>query len=373
MKVRFNAFHSVLTTTAILFAMSTYSFADGVRTQKSVAIEGVRDYLWTWPEFRIENLMHFFQGDDFSFFKKMHSEKPESSPFRVFGAQQAKRKPSQGWSLAFQNDAASFETMIRRDYGLCAGFTSTHRSFNMLAFFDSKNAYGQIVPDRKTDEDAWLSFMKERVDGIMDHRMQVIPGFKDLQQFSSDPMIAQYLKEKMIEEWKRVSVTLGQGYFQGLRGAHQSMSASEKASLRNELREKLDLGFNPIVYLQEGKKEGEKYWIHVLQVTEVSEPKADGSFFLTVWDVNHSDAKDAKKKVQFDAARGEIYFEDFTLTKVTPLLWDDLEIADMIKKNLNFCADHPGLCTEGLAKFAPPKPSLPKVPKACKDLLVAQE
>ena len=332
-----------------------------------------------------DNLSEMAGMGDMPFLLNKAETDPKHSPFRIFNFAQDRRLAYKPWSLSFENhgdDGQLFKDLVQEDFGLCAGVTYLTRRMNMLAIYDMDNAEKQIIPNRQVDPEGWLTFMKEKIDDIVDLKMAIIPGYKDLKSFSTDPEIKQYMKEKVIQIWKEVNVNLVQGTLQGLGTSNKpNMSPEEMEEFYDKVKERLDAGYNPIMYMaqntdnynaendaeilaemkylaeEEGKNpdevvyKGEKKsfftkdrWIHTVQISGIGPKNADGSYSVQIWDVNYPNAE--ARKTFTIKSNGIATYTGMKLTSFHVLKWDDLEVARMIETNLKFCINHPKLCTQ---------------------------
>lgn len=345
---------------ALVFTTLTVAAVAGpIPTQTQVMKNGALKYFTRLPKNAMKNLLELMNMGTFALLEHeydLHVAQPnvKKNPFRIFGSTASRRKVDPASMYPFVNSAGSFKDTLKVEFGLCAGFSTTIRKFQMLAFFDPTNIEKQDVPNRQTRPKEWLKFMQKKIDSVMDRRMTVIPGFANLNEFASDPEIAAYIKEQIVLHWEMTNVSILQGVVQGLAGVRHKMTPQEMERLHETLSKRLKMGFNPIVYLHQYNDSltSRDQWIHVLQVVDISPRKNDGSFEATLWDINYKTPETATKKLVFNPnARDEdddkiLYDDMLALGNVIPLRWDDLEIADMVEKNLDFCLKRPGFCTE---------------------------
>lgn len=347
-----------LTLILSLVSAPTARAEDPVPTQTQVAKDGAWKYFKNLPRHGWDNFLALIGMDDYQLLRHEHMNRPESSAFRMFKANSVRRQGGLEHTYPFANSKAEFKNLLKVEFGLCAGFTVSLRKFQMLAYFDKNNTERQSVPNATTNPDAWFEFMKEKIDDVMDRKMVVIPGFANIREFSSHPKIAEYIKKQIIHQWQLTNVNVLQGVFQGMGGTQRRITFDQSKKLHADLSERLKMGFNPIVYL--AKKSDTLFsttqWIHVLQVTGVSPMTSDGNFQVRVLDINHVEPAMANRTVYFKS--GKPFYEAYDgqaaeegvdateLSNVIPLKWDDLEITDMVKQNLEFCIDRPGFCTQ---------------------------
>lgn len=313
-----------------LFSKENYN---GVISQTELVHEGVREYFPNLIDNIRENMAHLTGMSDFDLYQNLHREAPESSAFRLFKEHSIRNKPQKEWSFPFYNSGRNFSDIFSMEFGLCSGMTSTLRKFNMLADFDPKMT--RAVPNKQTQPKKWLKYYTDKIDQIIDYKMTTIEGFENLYTFASEPQIQKYIRQNVLEKWKENNVNLIQGALDGFMSVNQSMSKSDLIDLNTELAQRIEYGYNPIVYLSQPAETlfSTKQWIHVVMVTEVTAPKKDGSYTIHIWDSNYP-AESAQRTIEV-SAKQEILLEDTNLNMIKLLRWDDLEIERMLNENLS--------------------------------------
>ncbi len=98
--------------------------------------------------------------------------------------------PSKANQMAIINSDEEFDSLTDRKIGVCWGVAGVLRKFLMLASFAPDEAYES------------RSFYLKSIDQIVNGYPIRIPGFKNLEDFSSDPVLEKYIKHKMLELWK---------------------------------------------------------------------------------------------------------------------------------------------------------------------------
>jgi hypothetical protein len=110
------------------------------------------------------------------------------------------------------------------------------------------------------------------------------------------------------------------------------------------------MGYSPVLYLSKlnDKIYSKDQWIHVLQVVGLSKKdySRNGAYKIYVWDINFIGPSRATRVIEMNE-NYEFTLGSTTIDNLVPLVWDDLEVARMIKKNMSFCSKRPGLCTTG--------------------------
>lgn len=314
-----------------------------VPTQTDIVKRGAKAYFPRLGSNLVDNIMSISGLGDFKFYEKIQSENPEKSPFRVFNANNFKRKPQKEWSFAFYNTGFDLKDVVKNEFGFCAGFSTALRKFNMLTYFDPTNTEGQNVPSRESNPTAWFNFYKTKIDAVMANQMVVIPNFDHLYELSSDPEIGLYMKQMVVRQWELTNVNLLQGIGDGFLAVTKKMNSQDLNKTYDYLKKRLSYGYNPIVYLAKhdddltnsktAKKvdakwynlkqqleklritinEMSKQWIHVLMITELSDRASDGSFTFKVWDINEKASEGAMKKVTVDGTGNISLNYDYTI------------------------------------------------------------
>lgn len=303
-----------------------------VKTQTQLIEDGIKDYFPNLVDNIKENLAHLTGMSDFDFFQHLHRQNPQESIFRIFKKNSRTNKPQQEWSFSFYNNDRSFSDILSMEFGLCSGLTSTLRKFNMLSTFEP-TASGSI-PDRQKYPKRWLKYYTDKIDQIIDYKMTTIDGFENLYTFSSDPEIQKYIRLEVLEKWKENNVNIVQGSVDGFLSVNQTMDKKDLRDLHTELSQRLEYGYNPIVYLSKPAETlfSKNQWIHVVMVTGVSAPRRDGSYLIEIWDSNYP-AQSAQRTIII-TSHNKIKMGDTELNMIKSLRWDDLEIERMIKANL---------------------------------------
>lgn len=236
-----------------------------------------------------------------------------TSSFRAFQQKDLHRIPLHENSFPFVNSSKDIENLAIRNFGFCLGFTVVLRKFNMLATFR---------PDLPSLD---LISYREAIDAIANNKPQIIPGFANLHEFSSDEEIGSYIKKHIIDQWALKNVTLdGIGVFTTTLNQFNKRKAR---LLYRKLQKALSRGYNPIIYvsgshsneerilskvvaeyckikpndcdamkeeIEQMKKEQGFFkktfshmgQIHVIQAYELSPLDAEGNYQIKAWDIN---------------------------------------------------------------------------------------
>jgi hypothetical protein len=195
---------------------------------------------------------------------------------------QAGRYPHPEYTFPFENWDEDFEGIVEREFGVCSGFATLQRNFNLLMHFDPSNGHGAKVP-RRSDRQAYYDYYFRLIDRVVRLRPVIIPGFKNLAHFMRDPEIQRYTKQRIVDAWAKNNATL-QGIEQ-LINHRKQLPQSRWARLHQELSARLNAGYNPLIYASFPATESSPKNIHVIQVMGIGEldPKTS-AFDLFIWD-----------------------------------------------------------------------------------------
>lgn len=335
-----------------------------IPSQDQVIKHGALRYFYTLPVNGWEGLKHLMGMGSFDLMMHQHLTSKNRSPFRMFNSTRHRRIPQLQWSLKIKNSEEDFKNVMKLQYGVCAGLTVVTRKLQMLAHFDPQNRMKQKVPSPNNTNE-WFQFMKQKIDDVITHnKMTIFPQFSNTLQLTSHPTLLNYFKGHIIRQWELTNINFLQGIFQGYLGSLSPMSYSVTLQNLEKIKATLKLGINPLVFLPalDTKLFSTKKWIHVVQVVKIK--RNLNAHTLTIWDPNVEDPSKSTTVNIFD--HGQTYFGDTLLSGIYPLIWDNLEIADMIEKNLNFCINRPGFCTTNSPQHTSPYQLSPDVPEYIK-------
>ena len=204
----------------------------------------------------------------------------------------------------FLNDDESYKGIIKKDLGICRGYSSLRRKFRIVGFFDPLNESNHEIPDKK-DSKKFTKFYKKLVKRIRKGLPTVIPGYKNLFEMSSDPLLARMLKLEVFREWRKKNFTKGTGTGDMLAGSLKKTSYEELLELRDRVANFSKLGHNTIMWLTVAKST----WIHVLEAVDVSDVDENGGFTFKFWN---------DKFLELDRA-----YSIMTVTKSGEMTYDD--------------------------------------------------
>lgn len=238
--------------------------------------------------------------------------------------------------LSFLNEKKDFADHIQRTVGYCWGHSSVTRNFNYLAHFDAS---------AKKEN---LKFYKKKIRRIMRGKAEIIPGYANLREFSTEPEIKVLLKDQVVWRWleKSLRVRSIKTSTQGRKGL---MAKEELLPFLAEVKAKLSVNHVPKIFFSNLKKPG---FIHIVNVYNVIEE--ENQVKLCILD-NHQyedEQKDCGVFVTVKLDGSENYYEGWNSPVrelegfvgqfgFTPE--DDLEILKFQKQNKKMCLE---LCKE---------------------------
>jgi hypothetical protein len=247
-----------------LFTFSLTSSAQVLNRQSVLAVAG----LWELMFSTIPNHGHIIEFAD-----------PVEQELLFYASHtQDQRFANLESTFNFLNDDESYKGVIKKDLGMCRGYSSLRRKFRIVAFFDPENQSGQEVPPRKDDK-SYTKYYKQLVKRIRSGHPTIIPGYKHLFDMSSDPLLSRMLKLQVHHEWRMKNFTKGTGTGEMITGAIKRSSYEDMLEVRERVATFSKLGLNTMMWLTVARST----WIHVLEAVEVSEVNEDGSFTFKFW------------------------------------------------------------------------------------------
>jgi len=210
--------------------------------------------------------------------------------------------------LAFLNEKSDFADHIQRTVGYCWGHTSTTRTFNYLAHFDAQEIH-EKAPS-KSDEKEYTKFYKKKIKRIMNYKAEIIPGFKNLREFSADPIIKKLLKDKVVWQWADQALRVRSVGVSTV-GQLRLMKQDKVKEFLKEVEERLSVNHAPKVFFTNLNSPA---FIHIVNVNEVRR-ESESKVKLCILD-NHEyedDLRDCGRFVSIDFDKDEYFYSG----------WDD--------------------------------------------------
>ncbi len=192
------------------------------------------------------------------------------------------RSPLMGSAFPFENFASDFVGIVDRDFGVCSGYATLQRNFNLLMQFDPKNKHKAVVPSKEKNIVAYYEYYTDLIKKAANLHPVIIPHYSNLTEFFTDPYLQVVAKEQIVKTWAKNNTSI-QGIEQFIK-ANKQYKKKKWAKLHKNLKERLDSGYNPIIYSSFNPTETIKFNIHVIQVMGVSELRKDGTFEIYIWD-----------------------------------------------------------------------------------------
>lgn len=302
-------------------------------SQKILLAKAFFTYLMSRPWAAIRCVSNFVTDSNYG------SLNDDPQNFEVFKLLRERTiKPSAEHSFNFTNSDSSFSPVCSLNLGVCQGMTNMDRRANMLVYYDPENTEGQSVP---TDPKKLFRFYENKINQVRNGEPVIIPGFRNLKEMSEDAVMGRVLREAVVKVWAKENATLP-GIMTVLASIKGTFSKEEARDLYNDLKERVALHYNPIVFLSRSEKEAGRKWIHVLPVHELTEKDANGNYRIGIKDPNRSPTTSYIEVT----GEGQASYSGSPLVEVDIMPGDDLEIAQMLTATMEFCKDHPRFCTE---------------------------
>lgn len=247
------------------------------------------------------------------------------------------RMPFPPSTFPFENFDEDFEDVVVREFGVCSGFATIQRNFNLLLHFDPENAHEQKIPKNGTP--AFYNFYNGLLKKAASLQPVIIPAKKDIADLMKDKKIQHYTKELIVQMWAKNNASL-QGIEQFVRHTWK-FPRSRFEELHTELSKRLKTGYNPIIYSSFAPTDDIAYNIHVVQAVGITPfDKKNKTFDLYVWDdgvlkefFGPFDPEKLFKVIRFRADGSILWLESLDYMKL-PLNKNDAQYADLLNKKL---------------------------------------
>ena len=154
--------------------------------------------------------------------KKVQCDQVCSKTFDLLNRRPLAENSKRENSLAFRNgDSVSDKYEVSQ--GFCWGHSSVTSQFNRLAFFESeKKAPFDLHSDDVQEKERAVEYYKKLIKDITKNRVREIPGFANLHEFSSEPLLQSYFGDRVARAWAKRAISLT-----GLRAATKSKGLSK--------------------------------------------------------------------------------------------------------------------------------------------------
>lgn len=174
-----------------------------------------------------------------------------------------------------------------RKFGFCWGFTTVHRYFSILAFFDPSAPAPKYLQNGLVQNEEWFRFYEKKIDAIMKGQATVIPGFANFREFTSIPEIEMYLKLHAMTAWANRAVSTSS--LSTFWSSTDEMNDAAITALTTDLEARIRRGELPKILFTAAVTVtsflGGSADIHSVMVNGL-QMNPDGSGKIMVWDAN---------------------------------------------------------------------------------------
>jgi hypothetical protein len=196
--------------------------------------------------------------------------------FGILNEYKKKLIPNDDNKFHFRNSSAMFkdaDSALIPFQGYCSGMVSSRRKFNMNAFFEPtslpKDSRGNVL---KRGDPKLISYYKKIVDKIHNNYPTEIPGYKNLGEFSRDPMIQDIMRKSIANEWADVTVMRSTANATAMYDPalnRESMTSEQGDKLIGEIEEKLNHVGSATFYMGFGGA----FNMHIVDATNIIKSK----------------------------------------------------------------------------------------------------
>jgi hypothetical protein len=182
---------------------------------------------------------------------------------------EGRRFAAPGNQLLTFNTEEDMANVAEKTVGFCYGHATTRVYLQRLALFDPTSKFVK-APSAKHGSPEWVKFYYDRVFKLLtEEEPQVIPGYKNLEEFSSDPVVADWIRHAEARIWARRAAKIKNIWY---RFNRQDMTREYSHRLVADLQDRLDAGMNPIIMFNENPNKLVKGWkdsMHVVTVVNL--------------------------------------------------------------------------------------------------------
>ena len=229
--------------------------------------------------------------------------------------------------LSFRN--GSIPSKHTETNGYCWGHAKVTSQFNRLAFFKPDLAPPHDLNSTdEAEQNRAFEFYKDLIDKVNKNQATDIPGFRNLNELSSNPAFESYLGDKVAKTWANEAMS-----WQGL-GAitnARKQSQSKYQEVINQVKERIDLNMQPTIVFN---PRGEGMYSHAVLVSHY-ETRPDGSVKLCIRDNNYpeSNAQSCRDQMWLHPERGLVYDQGGGLEDVGNITIAHNENADALSQS----------------------------------------
>lgn len=268
--------------------------------------------------------------------------------------------------LTFLNDDASFLRIAKNKWGFCAGMTNFTKKMMFLGFFDPSNVAHEVIPSLAKKKE-WISFYSEKLLEIDAGHATSFPGFRNLNEITSNPELSKVIKRIVTGDWGENAVTPQSimMYFKALKPSPPKELARTLANLKI----RSDAGEMPrILFSAHMPHPNRDRPIHSLMVRKVKVQK-DKTTRIYVWETNIQGVDQLKNPPYLEVRQdGSLFYEVWRQEeleagekpdiagKVVRLIEFDEDfraMADFAGEIRKFCEKKPELCSSAVKSELP--------------------
>ncbi len=347
----------------------------GESSQKKLLLKTVLKNTANSPVYFYQCGLHLAKKD---FFYRSLKKNPEVFS-TIFGTNANRQVPANSHFFDFTYDDVG--QVCDNNFGFCRGFTESLLSWNRLGHFvKHPESIGHVVqvpkfsPQRSNESlkafykrnDAFFEFYRPTIDAIQKGKAGIIYGFEDLRDFSSNPIIKHYLKEKVALKWAEENTSLF-SLTNVLPRTNRSMTKDEVLKLHEDLSLRInELHYNPAMMVIRPTKESWmefKGYYHVMQAFHVT-PIKEGHYSIYMLDLDYTDVQYGIRRLEINL-KGEkpvifgdvkypkkgkggeplpdMYHEFGAVSDVNMVPMDDMVIGDQLLELTRFYEQYPEL------------------------------
>lgn len=156
--------------------------------------------------------------------------------FSIFKITSHQRIPTGENSIAFRNHSDGFA--FQELSGFCWGHATSTQRLNNLAIFQPEAK----APFKEGTEE-WLKYYKKQIRNILfKNQAQIIPGYSNLLQFTSDPIFKDYFGKVVAEVWAEQAISL-----KAIPDAIPVIKSKKNERIKNKITELLEFDVAPTI------------------------------------------------------------------------------------------------------------------------------
>jgi hypothetical protein len=253
------------------------------------------------------------------------------------------RIPNMETTFSFVNTRADVKKFFTADMGLCRGYSSLRRKMRHLAFFDPENINKIEIPNQENKK-KYRKFYRNLIRKIRKYQPTIIPGFQNLRELSSHPLLIKMVTKEVLHEWGVKNFSRGTNTRALVRGVFKSSAYEELLLMRKKIEDFKNLNLNTMIWLSQKHST----WIHALEAIDVTPVQADGSFKVTFWNDKFLQPEKATSSITVNLD-GSIHYDDGIEKRILNAAGvtqeNDGEYLKMGENLKSFCQASPSICS----------------------------